>query len=197
MVDRGVIEPNATPVSGDTTQLAGSEWDYVGASAEDAEPAPGVREVGVVFQVTPEDQLASERLYSHCEFRAVDDQGRSWDAAWGTETEMGLETEDVSVADGTGCAAPSGYDPMPTGEATDLIAVFEVPEDVATDLRFEVEVATHDPEIDPDMSTEDALAELDEYAESADDEDHGNDPNREDNPPKPEAVSFPYRGPDE
>ncbi|WP_393916205.1 hypothetical protein [Halostreptopolyspora alba] len=192
MSDRGIIPPEATPVSGDTARLAGSEWEYVGAVTEDLEPTPGTREVAVVFRVTPEDEVASDRLYSRCAFRAVDDRGRTWDPTVPSQP----VPDDVATASGTRCAAPSGFDPMPAGEETPLAVTFEVPEEVASDLRFEVEVATHDPEIDHDMSTEDALAELEEYAEGQRDEENGYDPDFEENPPEPEAVSFPYREPE-
>ncbi|MBB4935057.1 hypothetical protein F4561_005951 [Lipingzhangella halophila] len=192
MLDRGVIPPEATPVSGDTARLAGSEWEYVGSVTEDEEPAPGVREVSAAFKVTPDDQLATDRLYSLCAFRALDGQGRTWETAL-APTEL---PEDVATADGIKCTAPSGTEPMPVGEQTTIVATFEVPEDAVSSLRFEVAVATHDPEIDHDMTSEEALAELEEYTESLEGEDHGHDPDSEENPPKPEALSFPYREPE-
>lgn len=142
--ERGLIRPEAQLVSGDTADLAGSEWESIGylTGFLDGQPAPpeGVELVDVGFRVTPGDAAASTRLQSHCRFRAFDEDGRSWEPT----AEYGLRNlADDPGTTMSGCADGEG-EPIAPGTGQTLVLTFLVPEEVAGDLRFEVTVATSD-----------------------------------------------------
>ncbi|MDS1269666.1 hypothetical protein RIF23_05100 [Lipingzhangella sp. LS1_29] len=185
----GTIPPAAPLVEGTSVELAGTHWEFLGAQAE-AEPQPGVRRVDVGFLVTPEDDVAGERLYSHCWFRAKDDQGRTWEQLYSFD-----QGEDAGTTGGGSCAT-GDFSPIPGGTEELLAASFEVPEEAVQDLRFEIEVATHDPELDiePGADPGDLSEVLEEFEELAVDNDPTEDGvDLDANPPRPVAASFAYR----
>ncbi|MDA8370148.1 MAG: hypothetical protein M0026_09785 [Nocardiopsaceae bacterium] len=140
MLERGAMPPEAELVSGTTATLAGSDWEFRGAVFGETGGAPlpkGLELVDAVFKVTPSDERASELLLS-CQFRAVDDQGRSWDPT--VEFSGRPLPEDVgSVV--SGCTNAGG-DPIPAGEETGLVVSYLVPKDAAKKLSFEVGAKT-------------------------------------------------------
>ena len=147
--EHGLIPPEAQPVSEETAALAGSEWHILGyltGYLEDHPPPPdGVELVDAGFRVTPDDEDASALLQSYCRFKAVDEDGRSWEPV--TEYSMRSPADDPGSTMG-GCADGEAQAIAPGAEQTFVLS-FLVPEDVAEELRFEVAVATSDSEEGP------------------------------------------------
>lgn len=142
--ERGLIRPEAQLVSGGTADLVGSGWESVGylTGFLDGQPAPseGVELVDVGFRVVPGDEAASTLLQSHCRFRALDEDGRSWEPT--AEYSLRSLADDPGTTM-SGCTDGEG-EPIAPGSEQTLVLTFLVPEEVADDLWFEVTVATSD-----------------------------------------------------
>lgn len=181
LAQEGTIPPATPLVSGTTTELADSQWEFLGALA-DEEPQSGVRLVEAGFLVTPADDVAGERLYSYCHFRAVDAEDRTWNQAAG----LPEQPEDAGNAQSGSCSSPD-FAPISGGTEQLLVTSFEVPEDAVDGLQFEVEVATHEPDVDhdPDEDLDELFADPDALLE--------HDPEADDNPPRPVGATFEYR----
>lgn len=142
--ERGLISPEARLVSGGTASLAGSDWAALGylTGFLDGQPAPpeGVEIVDVGFRVTPEDESAGALLQSYCRFRALDDDGRSWEPT--NEYNLRSLADDPGTTM-SGCTDGEG-EPIAPGAEQTLVLTFLVPEEVADELRFEVTVGASD-----------------------------------------------------
>lgn len=153
--EAGTIPPEPRPVAvGDTAALAGSEWrvtGYITGYLGSSEPPPeGLEVLDVGFRVTPGDQEAAELLRYSCEFRAVDDRGRSWERT----TLFSMRDFGEDASDGAyGCTTADGETIAP-GQEQSIILSFLVPDDVVGELRFEVTVDTSD---DPERPRPGAL----------------------------------------
>lgn len=152
--ESGLVRPEPRVVEGSTATMAGSEWEVLGylvGYVEDQAPPPeGVELVDVGFKVTPEDDEAAGLLNAYCRFRALDEDGRSWEPT----TEYGMRdlSEDQGVTM-SGCSDAEAA-PIPAGKEQTLVLSFLVPEEVAEELRYEVTVTTTG---DPDRSRPKAL----------------------------------------
>jgi hypothetical protein len=153
--EAGLIPPEPRPVGvGDTATLAGSEWrvtGYITGFLGGSEPPPeGLEILDVGFRVTPGDEEAAELLRLSCGFRAVDDQGRSWERTHLFSTrDFGDEASDGAY----GCTTADG-ETVAAGQEQSIILSFLVPADVVGELRYEVTVDTSD---DPERPRPDAL----------------------------------------
>ncbi|MEU3020051.1 hypothetical protein ABZ635_21950 [Nocardiopsis sp. NPDC007018] len=145
----GLVRPEAVAVSGNTAELAGSEWETVGYMTGflDGQPAPpeGTEIVDVGFKVTPGDDDAGTRLKDYCRFRALDGDGRSWEPT--NEFSLRNLAEDPGRVLG-GCTG-SDWEAIPAGRTQSLVVTYLVPAEVADDLRFEVTVSTTDDRFTP------------------------------------------------
>ncbi|MEU3308816.1 hypothetical protein [Nocardiopsis sp. NPDC006832] len=140
--ESGLVRPEPRVVEDSTATMAGSEWEVLGylvGYVEGQTPPPeGVELVDVGFKVTPEDDDAGELLNAYCRFRAMDEDGRTWEPT----TEYGMRdlSEDQGVTMG-GCSDADAA-PIPAGKEQTLVLSFLVPQDVAEELRYEVTVTT-------------------------------------------------------
>lgn len=139
---QGTIPPEPVTVQGDQASLAGSDWRVLGYATgyfDGQEPPPeGLELVDVAFRVTPGDEEASTRLQEYCRFRAVDGRGREWERT----PEYGLRDLTDAPGDiGPGCGDAEGR-PVAPGTDQAFVASFLVPQEVVTELRYEVTVNT-------------------------------------------------------
>lgn len=177
----GAVPADAAPAADGAAALAGTRWEFLGARTGPATDMAGVTAVDAVFELTPQTGTAAERLHSDCRARAVDAGGRLWEdgAAYGTLPDYSPAT---GATEGGGCRSVSPQEGrFPVGEGSLLMVHFAVPRDSVSELRFEVEVATHDPADTPSYSGEEpGDPEIQATQEAV-------------NPPEPAAVSFAYR----
>ncbi|WP_461000008.1 hypothetical protein [Streptomonospora sediminis] len=177
----GQVPADAAPAEDGVAALAGTRWEFLGARTGPATDMAGITAVDAVFELTPQTGTAAERLDSDCRVRAVDAGGRLWEdgAAYGTLPDYSPVT---GATEGGGCRSVSPRDGLfPVGEGSLVMAHFAVPRDAVSELRFEVEVATHDPADTPSYSWEElGDPEIQATQEAV-------------NPPEPAAVSFAYR----
>ncbi|MFC3999915.1 hypothetical protein ACFOVU_28645 [Nocardiopsis sediminis] len=142
MLESGAMPPEPVPVSGSTTELAGTEWDFRGTVIGETEGAPladDLELVDAVYAVTPGDAAASGLLEQSCSFRAIDDRGRSWEPTSEFDLRDQLPADIGST--GFGCTGADA-EPLPAGEETGLVVSFVVPDDAVDSLRFEVRAPT-------------------------------------------------------
>ncbi|MFC4564050.1 hypothetical protein ACFO4E_19485 [Nocardiopsis mangrovi] len=141
MLESGAMPPDPVPVSGSVAELAGSEWDFRGSVVGETGGFPladDLELVDAVYAVTPGDATAGELLEASCSFRAIDDQGRSWEPT--SEFDARELPEDLGST-GFGCTDADG-ETVPAGEETGFVVSFVVPDDAVDSLRFEVRSPT-------------------------------------------------------
>ncbi|GAB3206346.1 hypothetical protein GCM10027294_08330 [Marinactinospora endophytica] len=152
LLAEGAMPPSAVPANGTgagaTAELAGTDWEFrgfvTGATDGSLTPLPaGTELVDAVVVATPRDARAGRLLQSSCEFRLVDDRGRSWAQ---TAAQTGRTLPEEVVETWPGCSGPDA-EPVPPGTGQPMIATFLVPEDAVGSLRLQVRADTsEDPE---------------------------------------------------
>ncbi|WP_020574366.1 hypothetical protein [Actinopolymorpha alba] len=126
---------------GATGSYAGGTWKFIvmvpGPERKDARIPKDTAVVYVGLSVTPSDARASKRIYD-CQFKAVDDRGRQWNAARSSVADF------EAVGDpATGCYQKAGeYEqkPIAPGQNQKIVTAFLVPKDAVKSLRLQVQV---------------------------------------------------------